>query len=105
MTQSNRVYINVGIMTIVSVVIFTLMLAVLGRWQFGKEGFFVDIQFTFLNNLANGAPVRISGGIPVGYVEKIYQKDLKTYVRVSLQEELKNKLPQKRLRFLSSQRV
>ena len=93
MQNNRKVYVNVGIMTIVSIAIFVTMLAVLGRWQFGKEGFYVDIQFTFLNNLSQGAPGRISGGIPVGYVEEIYQKDLKTFVRVSLQNELKNRLP------------
>lgn len=39
--------------------------------------------------------MRISGGLPVGYVEHIFQKDLKTYVTISLNKDLKNKIPKR----------
>lgn len=85
----------VGIMVIVGTVLFVVMLAVLARWKTGEEGFTIDVQFDFLNNLATGAPVKISGGIPVGYVESIYQKDLKTFVRLYLNNDLKGRLPKR----------
>lgn len=95
MENTGRNAIIVGIFVIISVTIFTVMLAILAKWQMGKEGFTIDVKFRFLNNLTEGAPVRISGGIPVGYVDSIYQKDLQTYVRLYLDNELKNKIPKR----------
>ncbi len=82
-------------MTVLALVSFFAIIAVLGKWQVSGEGFRVDLKFSFLNNLSEGAPVRIAGGIPVGYVDKIYQKDLNTFVRVYLNESLKKKIPKR----------
>lgn len=83
----------VGLMVLVGIGLFLATAVILGRWQFGKDGFSVDLEFSFLNNIGVGAPARIAGGIPVGYVESIYQKNLKSFVRVRLHEELRNKIP------------
>ncbi len=93
MEHTGRNAVIVGIFVVISTAIFIIMLAVLAKWQMGQDGFKIDVHFKFLNNLTEGAPVRISGGIPVGYVEKIYQKDLKTYVTLYLNEDLRNKIP------------
>lgn len=90
---SRKTTIAVGLMVLIGVGIFVSGLGILARWKYGDTGYTMDIQFNFLNNLAEGSPVRISGGVPVGYVERIYQKDLKTYVRIYLNPELRNKLP------------
>ncbi len=85
----------VGLMVIVSLGLFIVIALVLGKYQQGKKGFEVSVEFNFLNNLGKGAPVLISGGIKTGYVKEIYQKDLKTYVRLYLDDTVKNKLPKK----------
>lgn len=95
MEKDKRTRIAVGIMTIISVTTFVALLAVLGRWQVSGEGMHLSLKFRFLNNLATGAPVRISGGLPVGFVESIYQKDLKTYVMISLSKDLRGKIPKR----------
>lgn len=95
MDKDRKTKVAVGIMTIISLVTFVSLLAILGRWQVAGEGLRLNLRFRFLNNLANGAPVRISGGLPVGFVENIYQKDLKTYVQISLQKDLINKIPKR----------
>ena len=51
------------------------------------------LNITFLNNLSEGAPVRIAGGVNVGYVDKIYQKDLETYVTIYINNTLKDRIP------------
>lgn len=95
MEKTKRTNIAVGLMVFVGTGLFIFMLAVLGRWQFAREGMRISLQFKFLNNLSTGAPVRISGGLPVGYVDTIYQKDLKTFVVIYLNNDMVNKLPKK----------
>ena len=95
MDKDRKTKVAVGIMTIISLATFVSLLAILGRWQVAGEGLRINLRFRFLNNLANGAPVRISGGLPVGFVENIYQKNLKTYVQISLQKDLINKIPKR----------
>lgn len=95
MDKEKRIRIAVGIMTFLSIATFIALLAILGRWQVSGEGLRLSLRFRFLNNLSTGAPVRISGGLPVGYVEQIYEKDLRTYVRISLRKDLKGKLPKR----------
>jgi phospholipid/cholesterol/gamma-HCH transport system substrate-binding protein len=60
-----------------------------------RAGFVVNIKFNFLNNLGVNAPVKVAGGIPVGYVSAIYQKDLQTYASVYLKKDLENKIPKR----------
>ena len=95
MDKDRKTRVAVGFMTIVSVATFVALLAILGRWQVAGEGLRLNLRFRFLNNLSTGAPVRISGGLPVGFVEAIYQKDLKTYVQISLKKELLGKIPKR----------
>lgn len=95
MDKEKRTRIAVGIMTFISLATFIGLLAVLGRWQVSGEGMRLSLRFRFLNNLSTGAPVRISGGLPVGYVENIYEKDLRTYVQISLRKDLRDKIPKR----------
>ncbi|MBV6492806.1 MAG: hypothetical protein LDLANPLL_00811 [Turneriella sp.] len=95
MDKERKTRLMVGLMTIISVVTFVALLAILGRWQIAGDGLKIHLRFRFLNNLSTGAPVRISGGLPVGFVEHIYQKDLKTYVQLALKKELLNKIPKR----------
>ncbi len=95
MDKEKRTRITVGIMVVVSLVTFVVLLAVLGRWQVSGDGLHLSLRFRFLNNLSAGAPVRISGGLPVGFVERIYQRDLRTYVQISLNKDLRGKIPKR----------
>lgn len=95
MDKDRKTRIAVGVMSFISITTFIGLLAVLGRWQMSGEGVRLNLKFRFLNNLSTGAPVRISGGLPVGYVEKIFQKDLKTYVQIYLGKDLQGKIPKR----------
>jgi phospholipid/cholesterol/gamma-HCH transport system substrate-binding protein len=95
MDKEKRTRIAVGLMTFISLATFIGLLAILGRWQVSGEGMRLSLRFRFLNNLSTGAPVRISGGLPVGYVESIYEKDLRTYVQISLRKDLRDKIPKR----------
>ena len=95
MTEIQKTSIRVGLMTIIAIVLFLVSLAFISRWKAGNNGFKVNIKYKFLNNLSEGAPVRIAGGVNVGYVEKIYQKDLETYVTIYIDNILQNKIPKK----------
>ena len=53
----------------------------------------MHIQFSFLNNLSEGALVIVGGGIQVGHVQKIYQRDMKTYAKIYLDNSLIGKIP------------
>lgn len=95
MDKDKKTRVAVGVMSLISITTFIGLLAVLGRWQMSGEGVRLNLKFRFLNNLSTGAPVRISGGLPVGYVEKIFQKDLKTYVQIYLTKDLQGKIPKR----------
>ena len=93
MKEDKKNAIRVGLMVVFSTALLVASIAFISRWQLGMKGFTIDVRFTFLNNLGTGAPVRIAGGISVGHVKEIYQKDLNTYVRVYLDNSLRNKIP------------
>jgi len=93
MESTKKTAIIVGITMMVSLVIFLSILSFLARWNLGEKGFKVNLKFNFLNNLSLGAPVKIAGGIKIGFVDEIYQKELQTFVRIYINERLRNKIP------------
>jgi phospholipid/cholesterol/gamma-HCH transport system substrate-binding protein len=95
MEETRKVAIRVGMFVVLTLIVFIIMVAFVSRWQLKRAGFVLHIKFSFLNNLGLNAPVKVAGGIPVGYVTEIYQKDLQTYVTVYLKKELENKIPKK----------
>ncbi|MDH5718283.1 MAG: MlaD family protein [Spirochaetia bacterium] len=95
MGTSRNTAIYVGLMVVIGAIIFITSLAILARWRVAAEGFSIDLQFSFLNNLSEGASVKVSGGIPVGYVKSIYQKDMQTYVKLYLNNDLRDKIPKR----------
>lgn len=96
MESTRKRAIWVGGMVIVGVAVFIVLIGILSRWQLERSGFRLQLQFSFLNNLNKGAPVLMAGGIKVGFVEKIYQKDLQTYVQVYLNKDLEDRIPKKK---------
>ncbi|MDH4261446.1 MAG: MlaD family protein [Spirochaetia bacterium] len=95
MDETRKVAIRVGAFVVVTFVTLILMIAFVSRMQMKKAGFNLHIKFNFLNNLGINAPVKIAGGIPIGFVSDIYQKDLQTYVTVFIKKELENKIPKR----------
>jgi phospholipid/cholesterol/gamma-HCH transport system substrate-binding protein len=95
MEETRKVAIKVGAFVVITLVTFIVMAAFVSRMQMKRAGFNLHIKFNFLNNLSINAPVKIAGGIPVGFVTDIYQKDLQTYVTVYLKKDLENKIPKK----------
>lgn len=95
MRVSRMASIMVGLMVIVGFGLFLATALILGRWQQSSNGYTINVEFRFLNNLIEGNPVYIAGGIKSGYVEKIYQENLKTYAKLHINEELRDKLPKK----------
>ncbi|HRP70791.1 MAG TPA: MlaD family protein, partial [Turneriella sp.] len=63
------------------------------RVHTARSGFTIDVAFSFLSNLTKSAKVLMAGGQQVGYVQSIFQKDYQTYVRLYLDNRLKNKIP------------
>ena len=95
MQYSKNIEVKVGLMVIVSLVVLFLGLALLSRWQFATQGFHIHVQFNFLNHLSVGAPVRVAGGLDVGFVKNIYQKGMETYVLIYVDNRLTNLLPKR----------
>lgn len=93
MEENRKIAIRVGIFVVTALIVLVVMVAFVSRWQMKKAGFVLNIKFNFLNNLGVNSPVKIAGGIPVGYVTRIYQKNLQTYVEVYLKKDLENKIP------------
>lgn len=73
---------RVGLLITVSFTVFILLVAVLAKINVSRSGYNLNIHFGFLNDLREGAPVKIAGGIRIGQVEKISQSGEKTEVSV-----------------------
>ena len=93
MQKDKIIAIRVGLTVLISIILFITALGFISRWHLAREGFTMNVKFAFLNNLSEGAPVIVGGGVQVGHVQKIYQKDLKTYIKIYLDNSLKNKIP------------
>lgn len=95
MKKEIKMSIIVGAFALISVGCFFISVIFLSQWQREEAGFYLDIEFSFLNNLSARAPVKVAGGIDVGFVQSIYQKDLKTFARIYLSNKLANKIPKR----------
>jgi len=78
---------RVGLMITVSFTIFITFVAILAKINVSQSGYKLRIYFGFLNDLRNGAPVKIAGGIRIGQVDSIRQSGEKTVVTVWIQKE------------------
>ncbi len=73
---------KVGLMITVAFTVFISMVALLAKINVSQSGYQLRLYFGFLNGLAISAPVRIAGGITIGYVEGIKQSGEKTEVTI-----------------------
>ncbi len=78
---------KVGLMITVSFTVFILLIALLAQINVARSGYNLRIYFGFLNDLRVGAPVKIAGGIKIGYVDAIKQSGEKTEVKVWINKE------------------
>lgn len=84
-----------GAVVIVMSVLLVIGLGELAAWRNASSGYRLHLRFNFLNNLQKQAPVKLAGGRDIGFVEKIYQKDMQTYVQVYIENDLKDRIPVK----------
>lgn len=73
---------KVGLMITFSLTVFIVLVALLSKFSISQKGYNLRLYFGFLNGLKVGAPVKIAGGIKIGFVETISQSDEKTEVKV-----------------------
>lgn len=73
---------RVGLLITVSFTIFIVLVGLLAKINVSQSGYRLKIYFGFLNDLRQGAPVKIAGGIKIGQVESIKQSGEKTEVNV-----------------------
>lgn len=71
---------KVGLMVMASFTLFVVMIGLLTKFNISQKGYRIHVYFGFLNDLRVGAPVKIAGGIDIGYVDEIRQSGEKTNV-------------------------
>jgi phospholipid/cholesterol/gamma-HCH transport system substrate-binding protein len=78
---------KVGLMITVSFTVFIIMIAMLAKINISRSGYTLRVYYSFLNDLRVGAPVKIAGGIKIGYVDTIKQSGEKTEVDVWIEKK------------------
>jgi len=78
---------RVGLMITISFTIFIILVAVLAKINVSRSGYTLRVYFSFLNDLRIGAPVKIAGGIKIGYVDTIQQSGEKTEVDLWIEKK------------------
>jgi len=73
---------KVGLMITVSFTIFIIFVALLAKINVSQSGYHLRLYFGFLNGLSINSPVKIAGGIKIGFVEEINQSGEKTEVTI-----------------------
>ncbi len=80
---------RVGFLITISFTVFIVLVGVLAKINVSQSGYTLKIYFGFLNDLREGAPVKIGGGIRIGNVESIKQSGEKTEVNVWIDNKYK----------------
>jgi phospholipid/cholesterol/gamma-HCH transport system substrate-binding protein len=78
---------KVGLMITISFTIFIILVAMLAKINVSRSGYTLRVYFSFLNDLRIGAPVKIAGGIKIGYVDTIKQSGEKTEVDLWIEKK------------------
>ncbi len=84
---------KVGGTVVLSILILLTLFFKMGKFDFGKKSYSVDVQFSFAGGIAENAPVRVLG-VEVGRIEKValrYDDDTKVFITLSLDESTKLK--------------
>lgn len=78
---------KVGLMITISFTVFIILVALLAKINISRSGYTLRVYFNFLNDLRVGAPVKIAGGIKIGYVDTISQSGEKTEVTLWIEKK------------------
>jgi phospholipid/cholesterol/gamma-HCH transport system substrate-binding protein len=78
---------RVGLMITISFTLFIILVALLAKINISRSGYTLRVYFSFLNDLRVSAPVKIAGGIKIGYVESIKQSGEKTEVTLWIEKK------------------
>jgi phospholipid/cholesterol/gamma-HCH transport system substrate-binding protein len=78
---------KVGLMITISFTVFIVMIALLAKINISRSGYTLRVYYSFLNDLRVGAPVKIAGGIKIGYVDTIKQSGEKTEVGIWIEKK------------------
>jgi len=73
---------KVGLMVTLSFTVFVVLVAMLAKFNMSHSGYKLRLYFGFLNGLTTNAPVKIAGGIKIGYVTDIVQSAENTEVTI-----------------------
>jgi phospholipid/cholesterol/gamma-HCH transport system substrate-binding protein len=71
---------KVGLMVTLSFTIFVVLIAMLAKFNMSHSGYKLRVYCSYLNGLSANAPVKIAGGIKIGYVTDIMQSAENTEV-------------------------
>jgi|GEM_PF-883479 len=93
MDATRRASIRAGVYVLVGFLLLAVGSVIGARIHTARSGFTIDVAFSFLSNLTRNARVLLSGGKQIGYVQDIFQRDRQTYVRLYLENSLKNVMP------------
>ncbi|MBN2039947.1 MAG: MCE family protein [Spirochaetes bacterium] len=80
---------KVGLLITASFTIFIVLVGVLAKINVSQSGYVLKLYFGFLNDLREGSPVKIAGGIKIGQVESISQSGEKTEVSIWIDNKYK----------------
>jgi len=78
---------KVGLIITISFTLFIILVALLAKINVSRSGYTLRVYFNFLNDLRISAPVKIAGGIKIGYVESIKQSGEKTEVTLWIEKK------------------
>ncbi len=78
---------KVGLMITISFTLFIILVALLAKINISRSGYTLRVYFNFLNDLRISAPVKIAGGIKIGYVDSIKQSGEKTEVTLWIEKK------------------
>lgn len=78
---------KVGLMITASFTIFIILVALLAKINISRQGYTLRVYFSFLNDLRISAPVKIAGGIKIGYVDSIRQSGEKTEITLWIEKK------------------
>jgi phospholipid/cholesterol/gamma-HCH transport system substrate-binding protein len=78
---------KVGLMITISFTVFITLVALMAKINVSRSGYTLRVYFSFLNDLRVSAPVKIAGGIKIGYVQNIKQTEEKTEVDLWIEKK------------------
>lgn len=80
---------RVGLMVTISFTLLIVIIALLAKISFNRQGYQIKVYYTFLSDLRVSSPVKVGGGIKIGEVTEIRQSGEKTEVVLWISNEFR----------------